>query len=939
MGGPAITVVPVAPLPAPEVPSPEPSWWAGYRGALSTRLSPIGVEVLEDDARFIAGQALPRNAMGFDQGAWPDSRVRTGMVVGSVQSGKTASMLGVAALCLDEKVDIVVLLAGTRVGLWLQTYERLLSQLDGSTLDSAWRRSAERLILPQPDDVLNEVRAQPMQYLNKPKAREALSKGIPIVCVVPKEDAHLLHLSRLLRDVANAEFLESRAQPLTMLVLDDEADDASVLDSSQSEKVTPRFISALWSGDPDERPTRHPKLLATYVGYTATPQANYLQETHNPLAPRDFHAALRVPGSSGARCPRSLTFEESRGIRSYYCGGDLFYERFAHNARGLSVTTDFPTPAPNESNAEFFARQERTRWEMISDALRAYLVAGALRLIQTGRSFSALAAGVFDSRDTMMGALPPIHTMLFHPSARKDDHFRGAEDLVRWSLSLPGGEAEARVPEDEFGEGILELSRDGLRRRLEVEEEAWREWLRHFESSRKALSLEPLGTYEPIPIELWENVRATLLKEVFPNVKLRVLNSDPHADERPQFEPLARDDGMLVSPPDIFTIFIAGNVLSRGLTLEGLCISLFLRGASEPAADTQMQMQRWFGYRGEHLPFCRVFMFSDQLELFRRYNVNDNALKTLITRAMDQPDQAATRSMLVLQGANFVATSKVDSRRVPLNPGPRPSVKLMQRAMNPQFNGNTGILRDLLQEGDWADLRGPTNTKRGIIRKSPVSLLTLAECLERFRYEAHDPDPSNELSQRWAYIGKALSLNEPLFHPPGHNPTPYATDPQSCPYSIAAYLRLWHALRTGHMAPGFYPTDRPRTPWSFNDNAVEPLFYLAVRFGENLPSDPWFASRGVKSMTRQMNADGRLATLWGTRGYGEEYFGDEYVDYYFHGSRPVPNLHGEASWRQRGHPGMALFHLISDDRGGDDMLTVGLSLPHGGPDHIAALRA
>jgi hypothetical protein len=939
MGDLAITVVPVSSVSAPEAPILKTGWWSHYRSVVAAKLSAIGIEVLEDDARYIAAHALPRTASGIDREAWPHSRLRTGMVVGSVQSGKTASMLGVAALCLDDGVDIIVILAGTRVGLWLQTYERLLTQLDGSTPDTAWRRSEERLILPQPEDVMNETRAQPIQYLNKPKARTALSKGIPIICVVPKEDAHLLHLARLLKEVASPMFLDARVQPLTMLVLDDEADDASVLDSAQSEKVTPRFISALWSGDPDESATRHSNLLATYLAYTATPQANYLQETHNPLAPRDLHATLRVPGASGARSPRNLTYEDPRGVRAYYCGGDIFYNRFALSPGRLCLTTEFPTPKTSETADAFCARQERTRWDMLGDALRAYLVAGALRLIQTERSFSALSAASFETLEKLKAALPPTHTMLFHPSARKNDHFHGAADIVRWSLSLPGKESETAVPVDDLGRTVLTMSPTGLRHRLDAEEGAWRAWLGYFERTREALSLEPLGTYKPITSDLWGTVRAILIDDVFPNVTLRVLNSDPQADDRPQFEPKPCDDGRLLPPPDIFTIFVAGNVLSRGLTLEGLCISLFLRSASEPAADTQMQMQRWFGYRGEHLPFCRVLMFSDQLDLFRRYTVNDTALKWQIMRVMDQSDKTSTQSMLVLQGAEFVATSKVDSRRVPLNPGPRPSVKLMQRAKNTQFDGNASILHALLQAGEWVGLRGPTNTKRGIIRHAPATLLELAGWLERFRYEAHDPDPSSELSQRWANISKALNIDTPLFQPPGDHPTGYATDPQSCPYSIAAYLRLWHALRAGHLAPGFYPTDRPRTPWSFNDNAVEPLFYLAVRFGENLSKEPWLAARGVKAMTRQMGAGDRLSTLWGTRGYGEDYYGDEFIDYYHHDTKPVPNLHGEASWRPRGHPGLALFHLISDDRGGGDMLTVGLSLPHGGPDHIAALRA
>lgn len=932
----AITVVPVPP-PGPE---PDPGagdgWWPRYRAAVAPRLSPIGLEVLEADARYIADRATPMRDGEVDAAAWPESRVRTGMVVGSVQSGKTASMLAVAALCLDQGVDILVLLAGTRVGLWLQTYERLLTQLDGSTLETAWQRSGARLLLPQPEDVLNAVRAEPSRYLNKVKAKSALQRGLPIIFVVPKEDDHLLHLSRFLKEVASDATLSARARPLTMLVLDDEADDASVLDSALSSKVTPRFITALWSGDPDVRETRHPHLLASYVAYTATPQANYLQATHNPLAPRDLHAALRTPGMSGALHPRDLSYEEPRGVRGYYCGGDVFYGGLSEGPGRLCLTTEFPVARLGETESALRARQQRTRWDMIGDAVRAYLVAGALRLLQSKRSLKGLATP-FDDLASLRAVLPVPHTMLFHPSARKDQHFRGAEDIVRWSRSLPGAESAAVVPEDEFGNPILELSVPGLTARLDAEEPAWQAWIEHYGRSRDALTLLPLAPYAPLASSLWGEVRQCLVDEVFGGVAIRVLNSDPAADDRPQFEPRSLPGGAFQAPADVFTIFVAGNVLSRGLTLEGLCTSLFLRSATEPAADTQMQMQRWFGYRGEHLPFCRVLMFSDQADLFERYHVNDAALKWQVLKSMEDPDADPDRSMLVLQGAQFVATSKVDSRRVPLNPGPRPSVRLVERTTPQLVTSNGQLLKDLLADGDWVDLVGPSPTRRGLIRQIPVSLLELADWLDRFRYTRHDPEPDNELSRRWRHLGDALQLETALFRPPGVNPAPYAVEPQSCPYSIAAYLRLWHALRMGHLAPGFYPTDRPKTPWSFDDNTLEPRFYVALRYGEAAPRDPELAARGIRAVTRQVDERDRLATLWGTRGYGDSYYGDEFVDYYHHNTKPVPSLQGGASWRPRGHPGLALFHLITDDHGGPDMLTLGLSVPHGGPDHIAAL--
>src|SRR5262249_23574205 len=55
------------------------------------------------------------------------------------------------------------------------------------------------------------------------------------------------------------------------------------------------------------------------------------------------------------------------------------------------------------------------------------------------------------------------------------------------------------------------------------------------------------------------------------------------------------DERLDFSRPARRYIVIGGNVLARGLTIEGLVVSFFLRAASQ--YDTLMQMGRWFGYR------------------------------------------------------------------------------------------------------------------------------------------------------------------------------------------------------------------------------------------------------------------------------------------------------------------------------------------------------
>jgi hypothetical protein len=65
----------------------------------------------------------------------------------------------------------------------------------------------------------------------------------------------------------------------------------------------------------------------------------------------------------------------------------------------------------------------------------------------------------------------------------------------------------------------------------------------------------------------------------------------------------------------VVAIAVGGNTLSRGLTLEGLICSVFVRGAS--AYDTLLQMGRWFGYRGGHEELPRIWMTRELEEAFR----------------------------------------------------------------------------------------------------------------------------------------------------------------------------------------------------------------------------------------------------------------------------------------------------------------------------------
>src|ERR1700730_15385557 len=65
---------------------------------------------------------------------------------------------------------------------------------------------------------------------------------------------------------------------------------------------------------------------------------------------------------------------------------------------------------------------------------------------------------------------------------------------------------------------------------------------------------------------------------------------------------------------DLKVIAIGGDTLPRGLTLEGMAVSYFLRASR--MYDTLMQMGRWFGYRPGYLDLCRLYTTAELCDWF-----------------------------------------------------------------------------------------------------------------------------------------------------------------------------------------------------------------------------------------------------------------------------------------------------------------------------------
>ena len=103
----------------------------------------------------------------------------------------------------------------------------------------------------------------------------------------------------------------------------------------------------------------------------------------------------------------------------------------------------------------------------------------------------------------------------------------------------------------------------------------------------------------------WIDV-VTQLPNSISDVRVKLFNSD--TDEK-----LAQDEASWDRPPRM--IAVGGDVLSRGLTLSGLCVSYFYRRVT--ASDTLMQMARWFGYRDGYEDLCRLWINTESADNYR----------------------------------------------------------------------------------------------------------------------------------------------------------------------------------------------------------------------------------------------------------------------------------------------------------------------------------
>lgn len=492
-----------------------------------------------------------------------DSFNRRGLIIGEVQSGKTATYTALCAKAADTGYKIIIVLTGTLEDLRRQTQARLdlefagrESQIFLSTKDNTLRnrpvgvaKYGQTKDIAQFTSVISDFKAPTLDNLKL--GLQNLSGTV--LLVVKKNKSILKNLFDWLKKYS-VKFGTGKINH-SLLLLDDEADNASINTHDEDEEPTAinnliRKILNLFS-------------RTTYIGVTATPFANIFimpfdeqGMLNDDLFPKDFIYSLDVPNN--------------------YIGADAIFDEDGKYKSFLVPIT--PLDYPDVEN--YFPKNHRI----------ALQVDGLPESLCTAMDYFLLVNAIRDLR----GDKKTHRTMLIHVSRFKSVHAQ-IYDLVNVRLHEIVSElrAYAALP-------VADAER---------ESDCIKNLHRVFDTHN----------LKEISGVTWEKILHEYLRSAVEPIQIGLRNSS--SEHTFSYEQ---------NPNGLRIIAIGGNSFTRGLTLEGLCVTYFYRNSK--FYDTLMQMGRWFGYRPNYDDLCRLWTSQEIIDWYGYVAKVSNELKREIMR-------------------------------------------------------------------------------------------------------------------------------------------------------------------------------------------------------------------------------------------------------------------------------------------------------------------
>ena len=507
-----------------------------------------------------------------------------GLVMGSVQSGKTANMAGIMAMAADWGWNMFIILSGTIESLRQQTQKRLFNDLNNRKCQLTWQKLSLGSTTENQAQDLNFEGTSLQRYMT--------------VCL--KQSDNLSNLIQWLHRDGNSQ------KQMKVLVIEDESDQASIntndIDSDERSRINGMLCNLVNGRKVNGDESNSHFQAMNYIGYSATPYANVLNEAGiESLYPRSFITTLKPSDE--------------------YFGPQQIFGIEGGEYDGLDIICKIPT-------------EEERIIQQINDAAYGTIIEEAQTDIEEIRPLIDTDGNIIELPNSFADSIcwflcgtalmrfweykKPI-SMLVHTSQRTDCHAKVSMAISYWFVSHTEKE-------------ILDMCHN-----------IWNREVHHFNKSKLR---EQYPNYGVPDIRIKDYPEFEVIRPYLESLLRgnRITHIKMDAENNPQYHEgvhLCIDnchnngtvDGihMRVFYPekelDFAPAFIVvgGNTISRGLTLEGLISTYFLRTPGQ--ADTLMQMGRWFGFRVGYEIIPRIWLTDRTSNLFNYLSSLDQELR------------------------------------------------------------------------------------------------------------------------------------------------------------------------------------------------------------------------------------------------------------------------------------------------------------------------
>jgi hypothetical protein len=542
--------------------------WNRYRTFVKDKDASFPVDSLDDITHKILDKCVNPKA----EGRWD----RRGMVVGNVQSGKTANYVGLINKATDAGYKLIIVIAGIHNTLRKQTQARVDEGYIGRSSSDFLQLGKNKRIGVGKYECSTEIYPFTSAAQNGDFKRQVATtlRNVPIgglsptVLVIKKNKSILENLILWLNEFAIEIDGERKILNVPLLVIDDEADNASVNSGTELDvRAINRLIRTLLNLFNKN----------TFIGYTATPYANlFIPSTWSEelttevkgvklkvgedLFPRDFIVNIPPP-SNYIGAAQLFGYEEAETGRVF---------------EGLDIVR------PAEDQEPYFPRTiSRENKDLLPDdvpetlrtAIKSFILTCAVRRLRgQGKKHSSMLVHVALRVNWIDRVAWLVNEIL-----------RDYQRQIRSGQGPLLGELHALYEED-FVPTSIEVLQNLAYKDPKVKPHKWEEVEPHVFPAADKITVRAVHGLK--------NTRGL----------------EYHSIEELDYEPFD-DIGLSV-------IAVGGNKLSRGITLEGLSVSYYLRTAR--LYDSLMQMGRWFGYRPGYVDLCRLYT-TDQLVTWYRH--------------------------------------------------------------------------------------------------------------------------------------------------------------------------------------------------------------------------------------------------------------------------------------------------------------------------------